>query len=89
MLKRLFHEHPAQVGESYLEHMVFAFQFSGRLMRAGLAAFVHGLIPACCKTTASSEVLALHDAIRARRAQSAGDAVVRAVASKREVHSTI
>ena len=35
---------------------------------AGLAAFVHGIIPACCETTASSEVLAMNEEIRARRA---------------------
>src|SRR5262245_2417825 len=68
MLKHLFHDHPAKAGESYLEHMAFAFAFSWRLIRAGLAAFAHGILPACCETTASSEVLAMHDEIRARRA---------------------
>jgi uncharacterized protein DUF6356 len=68
MLKRLFHDHPAKAGESYFEHMAFAFGFSWRLFRAGVAAFVHGIFPACCETTASSEVLAMNDEIRARRA---------------------
>ncbi len=75
MLKRLFQDHPAKVGESYFEHMAFAFRFSGRLIRAGLAAFVHGVVPACCETTASSAVLAMNDEIRARRALMGGSAV--------------
>jgi Family of unknown function (DUF6356) len=48
--------------------MAFAFGVSWRLVRAGLAAFVHGILPACYETTASSEVLAMNDEIRARRA---------------------
>ena len=89
MLKRLFHDHPAKAGESYFEHMMFAFGFSWRLIRAGLAAFVHGLLPACCETTASSEVLAMNDEIRARRAQLDRPSVIHAAAQKtREVHST-
>ena len=67
-MMHLFQEHPAKVGESYFEHMVFAFGFSWRLLRAGLAAFIHGLVPACCETTASSEVLAMSSEIQARRA---------------------
>ena len=89
MLKRLFLDHPAKAGESYFEHLVFAFRFSWRLIRAGFAAFVHGLLPACCETTASSEVLAMNDEIRARRAQLDRPGPIRAAASKtREVHST-
>lgn len=68
MLNHLFHDHPAKVGESYFEHMAFAFGFSWRLVRAALAAFAHGILPACCETTASSEVLAMNDEIRARQA---------------------
>src|SRR5262245_25416623 len=68
MLKGLFLDHPAKARESYFEHMAFAVCFSWRLVRAGLAAFVHGIFPACCETTASSEVLAMNEEIRARRA---------------------
>lgn len=64
----LFHDHPAKVGESYFEHMAFAFGFGFRLLRAGFAAMVHGVVPALHETTASAEILALHDEIRARRA---------------------
>jgi hypothetical protein len=89
MLKRLFHDHPAKAGESYFEHLAFALGFSWRLIRAGLAAFVHGLLPACFETTASSEVLAMNDEIRVRRAQLDRPAAIHAAAARtREVHST-
>lgn len=67
-LKAMFCEHPAKVGESYTEHMIFALGFSLRLFRAAGAALVHGIVPCLHQTTASSEVLAMNDEIRARRA---------------------
>ena len=79
--KRFFQEHPAKVGESYLEHMVFAFGFSSRLFRAAFAALVHGVVPCLHETTASAEVLAMNDEIRARRAEMAAGTARRAVAS--------
>jgi Family of unknown function (DUF6356) len=66
-LRKLFLEHPATVDESYFEHLVFAFRFSTRLFRIGLAALMHGVVPATFETTASSEVLALAEEIRTRR----------------------
>ena len=66
-LSKLFIAHPAAVGESYFEHMRFAFRFSVRLFRAGFAAFAHGFVPAVCETTASEAILAMNEEIRARR----------------------
>jgi hypothetical protein len=71
MLTHLFRTHPAKVGETYFEHMAFAFGFSFRLFRAALAALLHGVVPALCETTASSDVLAMNEEIRRRRAQMA------------------
>ena len=68
-MMRLLQEHPAKVGEGYFEHMGVAFRYSWRLLRAGFAAFVHGIVPACCETTASTEVLAMSSEIQARRAK--------------------
>lgn len=67
-LDELFLAHPHAAGESYFEHMFFAFRFSGRLLRAAGAAFIHGIVPHACETTASSTVLAMGDELRARRA---------------------
>ena len=73
-LKNMFHDHPAKVGESYFEHMAFAFGFSARLFRAAAAAFLHGVVPCLHETTASAEVLAMTDEIRARRSLMAAPA---------------
>lgn len=53
-------EHPAAVGESYLEHMGMASRFGGRLLLASLACFVHGLLPFLFTTTGSSTIRALY-----------------------------
>ncbi|MDP2322666.1 MAG: DUF6356 family protein, partial [Gammaproteobacteria bacterium] len=37
----LFTEHPASVGESYIEHLISATGFSLRMIGAGLACLVH------------------------------------------------
>lgn len=64
----IFLTHPKAAGESYFAHMAFAFRFSARLFRASCAAFIHGLVPELCETTASTAVLSLGDELRCRRA---------------------
>lgn len=59
-LKRLFTQHPDAVGESYVEHMGVALSFAGPLLKAGLAALVHAVLPFLCVTTASATVKRLH-----------------------------
>jgi hypothetical protein len=81
MLRRMFQDHPAKVGEGYIEHMVFAFGFSARLFRAAFAALVHGVVPCLHETTASSAVLDMGNELRARRASMAAEGGQGAVAS--------
>ncbi|MBG1232056.1 DUF6356 family protein [Aestuariivirga litoralis] len=66
--KEIFLDHPHAAGESYFEHMAFAFRFSGRLFRAACAAFIHGVVPDAFETTASTTVLTMGEELRARRA---------------------
>lgn len=80
-IKQMFHDHPAKAGESYFEHMIFAFGFSARLFRAAFAALVHGVVPCLHDTTASTAVLDMTDEIRARRASMATGSGERAIAS--------
>jgi hypothetical protein len=61
MLDRWFLAHPRSVNESYLEHQACALKFSGSLLRAGLACFVHALVPGLFERTASGAVAKLHD----------------------------
>jgi hypothetical protein len=60
-LTKAFTEHPASVGESYFGHLRSASGFSLRMIAAGLACFVHGLLPFLFVATGRKTVLHLHD----------------------------
>ena len=59
-INRLFNEHPASVGESYGEHLIQASSFGTRMILAGLACMVHGLLPFLFVRTGSKAITALH-----------------------------
>jgi hypothetical protein len=63
---RLMTEHPSAVGESYVQHLVFAIRFGMTMILGGLACCVHGICPFLCTSTGSRIVLALHGRIRSR-----------------------
>ena len=71
---RAFTEHPASVGESYLGHLAQACGFGLRMIGAGLACLLHGLLPFLCKTTGSDAMSSLHAEMAARRAKACGGA---------------
>ena len=52
-MRNPFTAHPRDVGESYLEHGVFACRYGAKMTLGGLAAFVHGLLPFLFQTTGS------------------------------------
>ena len=56
MLKRLFTEHPASVGESYFEHMRFAASTGATMVVGGVACMVHAAFPFLCVTTGSRTI---------------------------------
>jgi hypothetical protein len=58
---RLFTEHPASVGENYLEHMISAGSFAVTLVLAGAACAVHAVFPFLFERTASARIANLHD----------------------------
>ena len=59
-LAAAFTAHPASVGESYGEHMGFAFRMAGRLALAAGAAAVHAVLPFCFERTASRMIAEMH-----------------------------
>lgn len=67
MLKALFCDHPASVGETYGEHMAAAGGFATRLFLAGVVCSVHALLPFLFEKTASAMVEGLHDRMVANR----------------------
>ena len=46
-IKRLFNEHPTDVGETYLQHMFQALAVACRLIITGLSQLVHAFLPFC------------------------------------------
>lgn len=60
-LIRAFTEHPASVGESYGEHLLRATYFGARMVFAGFACLLHGLLPFLCVRTGSRAIAELND----------------------------
>jgi hypothetical protein len=58
---RAFTEHPASVGETYLEHMGMALSFALRLLLGSLACFLHAFLPFLFEKTGSGIIAGLHD----------------------------
>ncbi len=53
--------HPRSVDESYLEHQAHALRFSGSLLLAAGACFIHALVPGLFERTGSRTIERLHD----------------------------
>lgn len=60
-MRHLLTDHPASVGETYMEHMAHATGFGTSLILAGIACLIHGLIPAWFVSTGSNTIRRLHD----------------------------
>ena len=61
MVRSWFLSHPAEIGETYLEHMEVAGSFGFQLMGAGLACMVHAVIPCLFERTGSTVIKSLHE----------------------------
>jgi hypothetical protein len=66
-----FTAHPASVGETYLQHLRFAFRFGSLMLAGGAAAVVHSFCPFLFVTTASR----INDRLVEMRAASRGRTV--------------
>ncbi len=67
MFGKLFLDHPADVGESYGEHMRHASGFGFAMIAGGLACLVHAAVPALFKTTGSETIRTLHEKLVRKR----------------------
>lgn len=70
-LNRLFTEHPEAVGETYGEHLVMASGFGLKMVGAGLACLVHGLLPFLFVKTGSAAITELHQRMVTSRSRKA------------------
>ena len=68
-----FTAHPASVGETYLEHLATASRFSLRMLLAGCACLLHGLLPFLFPRTASDCIAELYGKMGARRLPAEGE----------------
>lgn len=68
MLRKLFTEHPGDVGESYLRHFGHAASFSATMFVGAVACLVHAIIPGLCVKTGSRIIGRLHDRMVLNRA---------------------
>ena len=57
----LFTDHPASVGETYVQHLGSASSFGARMILAGMACLIHGLLPFVFMRTGRRTIETLHD----------------------------
>lgn len=69
-LDRTFGAHPRSLGESYLQHGRGAVRIGAALVGAGVACFVHALVPSLCTTRASRTIHRLHAHVSRRTGKS-------------------
>lgn len=65
----LFLQHPADVGESYGEHLLHAGGFGLRMVLGGLACILHGIFPFLFVKTGSRQIASLHDRMLVNRSK--------------------
>lgn len=72
---RLFTDHPASVGENYVEHLGMASGFGFRMVLGGIACLVHGVLPFLFTKTGSRIITDLHGRMVTNRARIAPETV--------------
>jgi hypothetical protein len=66
-ISKLFTAHPTSVGETYAQHLGQAIGFGTRLILAGTACMLHGLLPFLFVRTGSSTVAQLNERMVIKR----------------------
>lgn len=56
-MKKLFIKHPHSVGETYFQHLRFAFGFGINMLLGGLACIIHAIFPFLFQKTGSNMLL--------------------------------
>ena len=67
MFRKLFLDHPDEVGETYPEHLRVAGRFGAEMVGGGLACMLHAVVPAVFKSAGSDTVSKLHARMVAKR----------------------
>ncbi len=64
--KKIFIQHPIDVGETYLQHFLHASYYGIRIVLAGIICLVHALIPGILTFTASSRIRVINEELSSR-----------------------
>ena len=56
-MKNIFTDHPKSIGESYFQHLYFAFLFGLNMIIGGLACIIHAFLPFLFKKTGSDVLI--------------------------------
>jgi len=67
MFDRLFRDHPAELGETYGEHLHEASGFGLAMIGGGIACLIHAFVPGVFKTRGSGTIARLHDKLVRKR----------------------
>ena len=68
MIGRMFQDHPRSLGMSWASHAAGAMAIGTRMIGAGMACFVHALVPGLFTQTAGRTVVDLHAHMTKRKA---------------------
>ncbi len=60
-MRNPFTAHPSSVGETYIEHAKFASLSGARMIIAGMACIIHGILPFLFVQTGSQTITGLHE----------------------------
>jgi hypothetical protein len=66
MIKRLFLQHPHDIGQTYFQHQRQALRIGTSMLFAGCACCLHAILPAAFTHTASDAVARLHNRMQLR-----------------------
>ena len=66
-MKLSFTEHPKELGETYLQHLLFALIFSSKITLALMLCLIHAVLPFMFKTTGGTIINELSETINQRR----------------------
>jgi len=75
MFRRYFLAHPADVGETYGQHLLAAGRFGLAMTAGGIACMIHAIVPGWFPTRGSDTVASLYRQMVAKRAR-ARDAAI-------------
>lgn len=66
-LRTMFVKHPAETGESYLEHLWFTIGMSSRFVVVGALLLTHGIFPFLFTRTASGRIEKIYSVMKERK----------------------